>query len=166
MSGNGLESDTFFDTVDTRGRCDGCGCAPEAYHDWNCKHSFGREIGMSSSINKYQPHDFQKHDSGKRRYDLLPYDALDEIVKVLEHGAAKYDDHNWTKGTAWSRYWSASLRHLTAYWRGEDNDPESGLNHLAHAACAILFLISYSLRGTGTDDRPDTTPPAPPDSSG
>jgi hypothetical protein len=98
--------------------------------------------------------EFQKHDDGKRRYDLLPFDALDEVIKVLEHGAAKYSDHNWTRGTAWSRYWSASLRHLTAYWRGEDNDRESGLSHLAHAICAILFLLSYQIRGTGTDDRP------------
>lgn len=96
---------------------------------------------------------FQKFDTGKRRYDLIPYDALEEVLKCLEHGAVKYDDHNWSRGTVWSRYWSASMRHLTAWWMGESNDPESGLSHLAHAICATLFVLSYELRGIGEDDR-------------
>jgi hypothetical protein len=97
--------------------------------------------------------DFQKHDTGKRRYDLLPYDALDSVIAVLEHGASKYGAGNWEKGPAWSRYWCAAMRHLTAYWRGEDLDPESGLPHLSHSVCCVLFLLSYQIRGTGDDDR-------------
>lgn len=94
-----------------------------------------------------------KHDSQKPRTDLLPFEALEEVSKVLAHGASKYADHNWRKGMAWSRLLGASLRHLFSWAKGEDLDEESGLSHLAHAACCILFLISYTLNGSGTDDR-------------
>ena len=94
-----------------------------------------------------------KHDSQKPRTDLLPFEALEEVSKVLSHGASKYADHNWRKGMNWSRLLGASLRHLFAWARGEDLDKESRLSHLAHAACCILFLISYTLNGSGTDDR-------------
>jgi hypothetical protein len=45
------------------------------------------------------------------------------------------------------------LRHVFAFARGEDIDPDSGLPHLDHAACCILFLSSYQKTGTGNDDR-------------
>lgn len=98
---------------------------------------------------------FIKHDSGdeKRRYDLLPYDALGEIIKALECGANKYSDNNWARGCAWSRYWAACMRHTTAWWMGESKDPETGLSHLAHAGCCILFLIAFELRDIGEDNR-------------
>jgi len=100
-----------------------------------------------------------KYDESKRRYDLMPYDALEEVLKVLEFGANKYDDDQWLAGTTWSRYWSAAMRHLVAFWRGEDNDPESGLPHLAHATCCALFLLTYSIRKIGMDNR--STPHSP-----
>jgi len=46
------------------------------------------------------------------------------------------------------------LRHLTAWWAGEDLDPESGLHHLAHAACCLMFLLEYTQTHTELDDRP------------
>lgn len=101
-----------------------------------------------------------KFDSEKAPLDLLPFHALNEVAKVLQHGKKKYAAHNWKKGTTWSRFSAASLRHLFAWNSGEDNDRESDLNHLAHAACCILFLLEYKLLGLGTDDR--YTTPVPP----
>lgn len=94
-----------------------------------------------------------KHDFGKARLDLLPFEAITEIAKVLEFGATKYSAHNWRGGFVWSRTFAALLRHLWAFWRGEDKDPETGLSHLAHAGCNILFLLTFALEKTGTDDR-------------
>jgi hypothetical protein len=102
---------------------------------------------------------FVKYDGRKRRYDLLPFDALEEVIKVLEAGAEKYDDHNWTRGCAWSRYWSAAMRHLTAWWLGESADSETGLSHLAHAVCCLLFLIAFEKRNIGDDDRISSSRP-------
>lgn len=94
-----------------------------------------------------------KHDGEKVRLELLPTRALEEIGKVLTFGAKKYDAWNWAKGFAWSRLIGATFRHLFAFARGEDKDPETGLSHLAHAGCCILFLLEHFLGGLGTDDR-------------
>jgi hypothetical protein len=79
---------------------------------------------------------------GKLRWSLLPLDAVEEIVKVLEHGAKKYSVDNWKyveNGT--ERYWDSLVRHIMAWKQGEIIDPESGLSHLAHAGCNVLFLL-------------------------
>ncbi len=97
---------------------------------------------------------FIKNDAGKAPWHLLPYDALGLIALVLAAGAAKYPPRNWENGADYSRFFSALMRHLTAWWGGERSDPETGLPHLAHAGCCILFLIAYEARGLGRDDRP------------
>lgn len=94
-----------------------------------------------------------KHDSGKYRLDLLPKTFLEETANVLEFGSKKYSANNWREGCDWSRYHAAMLRHITAWGEGETNDPESGINHLAHAACSIAFLLDYAETKTGHDDR-------------
>lgn len=95
-----------------------------------------------------------KKDAGKLRYELVPWDALDEIVKVLNFGASKYKDRGWEVGMGWGRLIGAAFRHIKAWAMGEDLDPESGLSHLAHAACCVLFLLAYQIRKIGIDDRP------------
>ncbi len=85
----------------------------------------------------------RKDDAEKLRFDLVPPSALAEIVKVLNFGAAKYDDHNWEKvPNLDARYYAAAQRHLTAWRKGELVDVDSGLPHLAHAGCCLLFLLS------------------------
>lgn len=69
-------------------------------------------------------------------------------------GKETYGRDNWRKGLAWSRCYAATLRHLFAWQSGETNDPETGLNHLAHAACEILFLLEFSRTHLELDDRP------------
>ena len=73
---------------------------------------------------------------------LIPPVALETIAWVLGLGAKKYGEYNWrmTKIKA-STYISAIMRHLMAWHRGEDLDPESGKSHIAHigACCAILL---------------------------
>lgn len=95
-----------------------------------------------------------KDDQGKQPWHLLPWDAVDEVVKVMQYGAEKYDARNWEHGTRWSRYFSAAIRHLWKWWHGEDTDLESGLHHLAHASCCVLYLLAYTKRTIGCNDRP------------
>jgi hypothetical protein len=104
-----------------------------------------------------------KDDSGKARYDLLAPEALSGLVDVLTFGARKYADRNWERGIAFSRVFGAVMRHLWAWWRGEDNDPETGLSHLDHAACCIHFLSTYTKRGMSRfDDRSSRVSGTPP----
>jgi hypothetical protein len=97
---------------------------------------------------------FQKNDSQKVRWSLIPWDALLGILHVLEFGAKRYGPDNWQAGAEWSRYWNALQRHSLAWWMGEKCDPDTGRSHLLHCGCCILFLAAYEMRGIGTDDRP------------
>jgi hypothetical protein len=100
----------------------------------------------------------QKFDSDKLRYDLLPPELLEEVARVLAFGAEKYSARNWELGMQWSRPFGAMMRHMWAWWGGEDKDPETGYSHLAHAACCIAFLVAYERRNAGEDDRPKAGP--------
>ncbi|RBP03782.1 hypothetical protein DFR50_14230 [Roseiarcus fermentans] len=100
----------------------------------------------------------RKDDSGKDPWHLLPFDAVRAIVKVLAHGAKKYEPRNWERGMDWERPYAACLRHLTAWWDREEGDPETGFSHLWHAGCCIVFLIAFELRGIGRDTRPAAAP--------
>ena len=91
--------------------------------------------------------------SSKPRLDLLPTAALEDIAEVLAFGADKYGAYNWCRGARWGRYWAALTRHLFAWWRGEDCDPDTGKSHLAHAGCCLFFLLEYQRHSWGTDDR-------------
>lgn len=95
-----------------------------------------------------------RYNKGKLRWSLLPYDSLKYIIEVFEHGAKKYNDRNWEKGLSYSDTYDCAMRHLTAWFLREDNDTESGLKHLAHAAWNCLALLTFELRNVGVDDRP------------
>ena len=94
-----------------------------------------------------------KYDGGKLRYDLIPADALEELAAIYTMGAKKYEDHNWRKGMKWSRPFAALMRHAWSWFRGEDIDPESGLNHMAHAAWNCFTLINYAKTHPEFDNR-------------
>jgi hypothetical protein len=101
------------------------------------------------------PQEGVKFDQGKARYDLIPPEVEEAIAQVLSFGAAKYGDRNWEQGMDWGRVYAAMRRHMGAWWRRlEDNDPESGMPHLWHAAACIAFLVAFEARGEGNDDRP------------
>ena len=83
----------------------------------------------------------RKFDSEKPRWDLLPVEPVEDIVKVLTYGSKKYADDNWKCVKPFKkRYFSAMLRHIFAWWCGESTDKETGLSHLSHAGCCLLFL--------------------------
>ena len=84
-----------------------------------------------------------KYDDGKLRYDLVPFRAMDEVVRVLTYGATKYSPDNWRYVPhAEERYPAAALRHISAYLQGEKYDRESNMPHLAHAICSLLFTLT------------------------
>lgn len=94
-----------------------------------------------------------KRDVGKPRMDLLPPRALLAVGSVMAYGATTYGAHNWRLGLAWGRLCAAALRHTMAWISGEQEDEESGLPHLAHAAASLLMLLESAMEGYGSDDR-------------
>jgi|ERR1700722_5031944 len=87
------------------------------------------------------------------RYDLIPFEALDEVARLYGRGALKYEDHNWRKSYAWSLSLGALLRHASLWAQGEDFDPETKCHHMAAVAWHALALLTFSIRSSGTDDR-------------
>jgi len=84
-------------------------------------------------------------DAKLARFSLLPQAALHEVAEVYGYGAKKYEANNWRKGYPYSWSLDALGRHLNAFSRGEELDPESGSHHLAHAAFHILTLLEWRL---------------------
>lgn len=94
-----------------------------------------------------------KHDSDKPDMSLLSSIALLKVAEVMTFGKRKYSAHNWRGGFIWSRPAAAAIRHIFAWLGGEDKDPETGLSHLAHAACCLMFLLEFETTRPDLDDR-------------
>ena len=87
-----------------------------------------------------------KYDGEKPKMNLLPPKAIVEVAKVLTFGAEKYDAENWRKlDDLQNRYTAGALRHIFAHMDGEKLDPETGLSHMAHALCCLLFKLEIEL---------------------
>jgi len=102
----------------------------------------------------------RKDDHDKPRMDLVPPEAFFALAAVLTFGARKYNERNWEQGMAWGRPYAALMRHMLAWWEGEDRDPETGYSHLWHALCCVVFLVAFEERCIGTDDRPTRKGPS------
>ena len=66
-----------------------------------------------------------KHDDGKLRF-LIPVEVEDQIAEIYDLGAKKYGIGNYQQGDGFEpgRWLSAMRRHVSAWRRGEMNDPE------------------------------------------
>ena len=113
----------------------------------------GSAGGSASSTSQEKIGSAMKFDGDKLPVNLLSTQAMLQTAAVLKFGADKYHAHNWRDGFAWSRPLAAAMRHIMAFNDGEDKDPESGLSHLAHAACCIMFLLEFEKTHPHLDDR-------------
>ena len=102
-----------------------------------------------------------KDDGAKPRYDLIPPELLEGVAHVLSYGSIKYAPRNWELGMDWGRPFAALMRHMWAWWRGEEVDAETGFSHLWHAGCCIAFLMAYEQRRIGKDSRQIIAPASP-----
>lgn len=106
-----------------------------------------------------------RFNAGKPRLSFLPasfWQAMGgyvnvhmvrDIAAVLTFGAEKYAAHNWRTGGSWMKVADSALRHCLALLDGEENDPESGLPHLGHLGCNLVFLNEFAHNDVGNDDR-------------
>ncbi|MEL7166947.1 MAG: dATP/dGTP diphosphohydrolase domain-containing protein [Pseudomonadota bacterium] len=92
-------------------------------------------------------------------FHTLPFAVLAEDAVAHGEGAAKYGRHNWRTGDVLaSTYFAAALRHLFAWYEGEDIDPDSGLSHLTKARASLGVLRDAQIQGRAIDDRPPASP--------
>lgn len=95
----------------------------------------------------YVPGGATKYDTGKPRVMLVLggfAHALELVSKVGTMGAQKYSPDGWKYvPNAIARYWDAFGRHLLEIFKGNWNDEESELPHLAHIAWNALAILEY-----------------------
>lgn len=86
-----------------------------------------------------------RHNQDKLRVDLIPTELIEEVARVLTFGAKKYSPNNWKGFTKEQQgeILGSLLRHILEYQKGNRLDSESGLHHLAHAACNIAFILYF-----------------------
>lgn len=86
---------------------------------------------------------------------ISPY-LIEGIGKVLGFGAQKYAPFNWQKGIPCLKLIGSTYRHLLSIQKGEQIDPESGLHHIYHLGCEVMFLVYFIhyKPDVWVDDRP------------
>lgn len=96
-----------------------------------------------------------KYDQGKHKLSQFPREAMEAVVEVMEYGARKYGKGSWNRVEV-ERYIDAAARHLYAMQDIDENgrecvnlskkDDESGLEHLYHLACNIVYAVALYRR--------------------
>jgi hypothetical protein len=94
-----------------------------------------------------------RYNNGKAELHQVPTSLILAVAKTLMYGAQKYEKGNFRKGMSWTCVYDCLQRHMMKWLDGEQNDEESGLPHLYHAACNIAFLIEYAETCPELDDR-------------
>lgn len=85
----------------------------------------------------------------------VPAPVLLELGVAMAEGAMKYGRHNYRAiGVRASVYYDAVLRHMTAWWEGENVDPDSGINHITKTIAGLVVIRDAMMRGNWVDDRP------------
>ena len=91
---------------------------------------------------------------GKAPLDLLEREANEQIARALQTGAKKYGKMNYKTIPIFATTYGAAIRrHIDAWLDQEDEDPESGLNHLAHIGANVHVLLDVMRHGDFRDDR-------------
>lgn len=85
--------------------------------------------------------------------------VLAELGLAMMEGGRKYGTHNWrVAGIRASVYYDAMMRHVDAFWEGQDIDPDSGVCHLTKAMACLMILRDSMMLGNWVDDRPPKFP--------
>lgn len=106
-----------------------------------------KETAQLGSEKSGKKNDFQ---DGKLRWDLLPLEEIEDIVKLYTAGSIKYGDNNWQGlENGYQRYKAAMLRHLLEYEKGNKIDEETKVNHLAAVAWNAIAMLYLDKHGKG-----------------
>lgn len=100
--------------------------------------------------------------------------VMAELGVAMLEGASKYGRHNYRAvGVRSSVYYDGTMRHLMAWWEGEDIDPDTcaideqtgepdlstGVSHITKAIASLVVLRDAMLQGMVTDDRAPSAKP-------
>ena len=82
-----------------------------------------------------------RFNKGKAEWNLLDFDFIEEMVKIMAFGMKKgYPRNNWKQPVKdIGDIDNSMMRHVIDDIRGEFLDNESGLPHVAHVAVNAMF---------------------------
>lgn len=90
-------------------------------------------------------------------WQVLPRWVVLLVGRVMQVGAAKYGAFNYRESNVWAMtYVDAIERHMQLWQDGEDDDPETGVSHLAHVIAGCAILLDTQANGRLGDDRQKT----------
>lgn len=143
------ETCAYHPVKDASGRCMTCWDHNRWTLDTHLLETFDVKQADPKGLDQHTPG--AKLDHGKVRLGLVLRGfakAILWVAKVGTFGANKYTPNGWLEvENGIERYTDAMYRHLNAYERGEEIDPESGLPHLAHAAWNALAVLELTEKG-------------------
>lgn len=85
----------------------------------------------------------------------VPGPVMMEVGLAMLEGARKYGRHNYRAyGARGSVYYDAAMRHILAWWEGQDIDPDSGLSHISKCIATLVVMRDTMINGKLVDDRP------------
>lgn len=101
-------------------------------------------------------------DNPKTRFGLrkpamssVPPAALIHLMRAMADGRRKYGLMNWReKNVSSTIYYDAAMRHLMAWFDGEQTASDSGVHHLGHAMACLAIILDAEAQETLNDDRP------------
>lgn len=90
-------------------------------------------------------------------WSVMPRWVTLAVGRVMSVGAAKYGAFNYREtNISASVYQDAMERHLQLWFDGEDDDPETGVSHLASVIASCSLLMDAQMTGKLHDDRQKT----------
>lgn len=99
-------------------------------------------LQISKAMEESVKNDFKDK---KLRWDLLPLDLIEDVVRVYTAGAEKYGANRWQNlPDGYNRYKAALLRHLVEFEKGNEIDEETGCLHLAQCCWNALAMLHFS----------------------
>lgn len=91
---------------------------------------------------------------GKPTMSAVPPVALLALGAAMQNGVDKYRKYNWREaGASSSVFYDAMMRHLIAWYSGEDTAADSKIHHLAHLMAGCAIILDAELHGKLNDDR-------------
>lgn len=126
--------------------------------EWSQGPDFENGLTLESDRRTEEDRRAKRDNAGKLRFSLIPALATEEVARVFTEGADRYGDENWRKpGFTYKSVADSMLRHINAFLRGEDRDPQTGFLHTAHIVANAMFLTEMGLTGSNgnpeVDDR-------------
>lgn len=152
-----LDCNPVRDAISTAPVCSRCGLElfqSESIESGYCNHCRLR-IRKEGIFSKDTENPKEAPGKSKYRMSVLPACVMGEVSVAMLEGAYKYGAYNYRDTNIKSdTYYDSVMRHIMAWWEGEDIDPDSNISHVTKAITSLVVLRDAMINGKLIDNRP------------